>query len=364
MSVGTGYGFCVVGDCAPGALTAALAQCLGVRAADVEVAGEEYDPQTRNWQAAVSCDCAAADGEVSWVLDVYVSERVPAPPGSRDLARGLAAALGRVVVCEARPYQSGACWVAVPDGRTVRGRLYDPGDVAGRTGFVMDALESPLPQFPDARTDFIYEAVSLGRGWDFSQALRGLSSALRLWCPEGRLELRGSLATDAYDRFSDIDLRWTVPGERFAAAVAGAGECLGRVRPLLTARSDPEFHGAPDRRLLTYFFRDLPLFWRLDLEVRAASPSAGAIPAGGDWPPAVGALANAVGAVKAVRRGRDVETVRGLVERGFARVGAGEPASGRWAEDLVRLADAAERVDPGARALALRVRELVTAELT
>ncbi|BDH15313.1 hypothetical protein [Streptomyces hygroscopicus] len=363
MSVGTGHGFRVVGELEPEALAVALAGCLGVPTADVEVAGEEYDPETRHWDAAVSCDYAAADGDVSWVLEVHVTERVAAPPGSRELALGLAAALGRVVVYEAQPYQSAACWVAVPDGRTVRGRLYDLGYVAGREGFVMDTVESPLPPFPGARTDFLYEAVSFGQGWDFGEALRAIVSALRSQCPAGRLELRGSLAGDAYDRYSDIDLLWTVPGERFAAAVAGAGEALAGACPLLTARSDPEFHDAPDRRLLTYFFRDLPLFRRLDLDVRAGTPPVGPVPAGGGWPLAVSALANAVGAVKAVRRGRDAETVRGLVERGGARVGVREVASGRWADDLARLVDAAERADPRARELAGRVRELVTAEL-
>ncbi|MGW7634951.1 hypothetical protein [Streptomyces decoyicus] len=76
-----------------------------------------------------------------------------------------------------------------------------------------------------------------------------------------------------------------------------------------------------------------------------------------------GSLANAVAAVKAVRRGRDAETVRGLVERGGARVGVREVASGRWADDIARLVDAAERADPRAREPAGRVRELVTAEL-
>ncbi|MFG2829049.1 hypothetical protein ACGFWI_16565 [Streptomyces sp. NPDC048434] len=94
--------------------------------------------------------------------------------------------------------------------------------MAGRAGFVRDAVESSLPAFPGARTDFLYEAVSFGQGRDFGEALRALASALRSQCPEGRLELRGSLAGDAYDRYSDIDLLWNVPGERFAAAVAGA----------------------------------------------------------------------------------------------------------------------------------------------
>ncbi|PBC84652.1 MULTISPECIES: hypothetical protein [unclassified Streptomyces] len=40
-----------------------------------------------------------------------------------------------------------------------------------------------------------------------------------------------------------------------------------------------------------------------------------------------------------------------------------EATSGRWADDLARLVDAAERADPRARALAGRVRELVSVEL-
>ncbi|MCB5909557.1 hypothetical protein [Streptomyces pinistramenti] len=207
-----------------------------------------------------------------------------------------------------------------------------------------------------------------GIGGDPGEALGRFAGVLGASCPEGRTELRGSLASGTYDRFSDIDLRWTVPGERFAALVAGVGDQLGRAQPLLTARSDPDFHGSADRRLLTYFFRDLPLFRRLDLEIRAAGPARPPAPTGGGWPPPVSALANAVGAVKAVRRGRPDEVVRGLLDRGFARTGSAERACGAWAADLLRLVAAAERTgldaDPGAWALAARVRDLVTCELT
>jgi hypothetical protein len=132
---------------------------------------------------------------------------------------------------------------------------------------------------------------------------------------------------------------------------------LGVLRPLESVRSDPDFQRSARRRLLFVLFRDLPLFWRLDLEIWAASAEGDTTDepdaAGDDWSPYASALANAVAAVKAVRRGR-FEDARGLVDRGFERIGSRDRASGDWAGDITRLADQA--ASPG---LARRVRELV-----
>lgn len=110
----------------------------------------------------------------------------------------------------------------------------------------------------------------------------------------------------------------------------------------------------------------MPLFWRLDLDVRAASvaddphydagnPAAQARE--DEWSRPASALANAVGVVKAVARKRD-EEARGLLERGFARIGEEDGATGDWAGDVARLAHAAVRRDSSLTDLAAQVTAL------
>ncbi|MEU8976939.1 hypothetical protein AB0D11_48905, partial [Streptomyces monashensis] len=122
------------------------------------------------------------------------------------------------------------------------------------------------------------------------------------------------------DAFSDVDIAWVVPDAQFPDCLARTVEALGEVRPVDSVRIDPDFYRCDRRRLLFVRFAGLPLFWRLDLDVRTASvaddphydvgnPAARARE--GEWSRLAGALANAVGAVKAVARKRDDEA-RGL----------------------------------------------------
>ncbi|MGW1106001.1 hypothetical protein [Streptomyces sp. NPDC002540] len=62
-----------------------------------------------------------------------------------------------------------------------------------------------------------------------------------------------------------------MPDDRFDACVAAAVEVLEAVRPLDSLRTDPELRNSRERRLLFAAFRGLPLFWRVDLEIGAAS---------------------------------------------------------------------------------------------
>ncbi|HET6502744.1 MAG TPA: hypothetical protein VFG87_18465 [Amycolatopsis sp.] len=165
--------------------------------------------------------------------------------------------------------------------------------------------------------------------------------------------LRGSLAAGSADAYSDIDVEWIVPDDRFAACVRQAGAVLHLVQPVAEVRSDPDFLHSDRRRLLFVRFEQVPLFWRVDLSVRAQSvaedadydkgnPSAQARE--GEWSRPASALANAVGAVKAAARHRAGDA-RGLVDRGFARIGETDSATGAWTDDIRRLARAAARRD-------------------
>lgn len=165
-------------------------------------------------------------------------------------------------------------------------------------------------------------------------------------CPGSRAELRGSLAAGTADPYSDIDAVWTVPDDRFGDCVDRVGGLLGRVRPLLSLRGDPDTAGAPGRRLLFAAFEGLPPFWRLDLDITAEP---GAVPAAPTvrhpWPPAASALANGVAAVKALHRG-DPATAHALLTRACPRVGLPPHLTGRFPADLAALARAALALDP------------------
>ncbi|WP_179957050.1 nucleotidyltransferase domain-containing protein [Amycolatopsis anabasis] len=186
---------------------------------------------------------------------------------------------------------------------------------------------------------------------------RDLRVALEDACPGSRTEPRGSLARGTADAYSDIDLAWLVPGERFSRCVDRAAAAVDAVHPVELVRADPDFRHSANRRLLFFSFRDLPLFWRLDLEISTASGAGDAAEPGADWSRPASALANAVGTVKAVRRGRFTEA-SGLLDRGFQRIGADDRATGDWPGDIVRLTRAAARRDPALRAWAERIARL------
>ncbi|MFF4951538.1 hypothetical protein [Streptomyces chattanoogensis] len=280
-----GYDYFLVGKWEAEELLPALAEGFRVRPDEVDIAYDEdgAGAEDRNWAAPVLCEAHPVHGDCSWILQLY-AHGLAEVPDSRTLGLRLARWSGRVVLYSAPLVRPSAYWMATPDGRVGRARMYDPEDDWPDGTWRLETVELTVPQLPCVAVDFVYEMI--GDEMEDHRpvhTLRALVAALRECCPEGGLELRGSLAAGTHDRFSDFDLRWTVPGERFAEAVAGAGAHLGRSLPLLAARSDPELHGTPDRRLLTYFFRDPPLIRRLGLEVRAAG--------GGGGDPAAGELA-------------------------------------------------------------------------
>ncbi|MBA8955219.1 ankyrin repeat domain-containing protein [Actinomadura namibiensis] len=173
----------------------------------------------------------------------------------------------------------------------------------------------------------------MGLRIDRTRMAEQVRAALTAACPGSRAEPTGSPAAGGGDLYSGIDVRWVVPDEAFTRAVAEAPDVLGTVQPVDEVRAAP---GPPpgDRWLLSVRFRDVPLFWRLDLDVRAASAADG--PDHGS----AGALDDVLDAVRALARERPGEA-RGLLDRGFARLGAGDRATGRWLDDVARLARAA-----------------------
>jgi hypothetical protein len=193
-------------------------------------------------------------------------------------------------------------------------------------------------------------------------------TVLEAHCPGSRTKLTGSLAAGTADAFSDIDLAWIVPDAHFPDCLTHVAHALGQAQRVDSIRSDPDFLHSERRRLLFVRFAEVPLFWRLDLDVRAASvaddphhdtdhPAARA--RDDEWSRPASALANAIGAVKAAARRQD-DRARGLLDRGFARIGVADRATGAWTQDAARLAHAAALQEPSLTTLAEQVTHLAT----
>lgn len=161
---------------------------------------------------------------------------------------------------------------------------------------------------------------------------QSIFDALTQAVPGSSALLRGSLAEGRANAYSDIDVLWEVPDDLFPDCIERIAGFIGAVHPLESLRSSPDFQYSDRRRLLFVQFANLPLFWRLDLDLFAQSVSRD--PAydvdnpdarGGDWSATHSALMNATAALKALLRDRP-ETAAELLGRGFARVGLAPPS--------------------------------------
>jgi predicted nucleotidyltransferase len=147
-----------------------------------------------------------------------------------------------------------------------------------------------------------------------ARLVTNLLTRLTAAIPGSSALLRGSLAECRADSYSDIDLLWDVPDAAFNAAIAELPAILERVRTVASLRFDPDFEKSTKRRLAFIRFADVPLFWRVDLDIFARS-------VGRDpdydrdnssarstcWSFTESSLANAITAIKALHRGRDTE---------------------------------------------------------
>ena len=172
------------------------------------------------------------------------------------------------------------------------------------------------------------------------------------------MTLRGSLAAGTADAFSDIDILWSVPDERFAAACDDVSGIVAAVGPVSSLRIDPEA-GGPSRRLVFVRLSGLPLFWRLDLEIRSQChdervPEPPAEDA--EWSHTHSALMCAIAAIKALLRGRPEEGAK-LVSKGFERIHIPVPAV-TPRQQILALADTIYDADDSQAELAVEVRQL------
>ncbi len=195
-----------------------------------------------------------------------------------------------------------------------------------------------------------------------------IRAALAGAIPGSGTQLRGSLATGTADSYSDIDICWSVPDDRFAAAVDSAATAIGSVGELTSLRVDPDLARSDLRRLIFARLANAPLFWRIDLDIRAASIATdddydAANPAArseAEWSRPASAMENAVAAIKGAARGQ-MTAVAGLLDRGYERIGLVQPDDADLRARITRLADACAILEPALAGIAARVHELAMA---
>jgi len=176
-------------------------------------------------------------------------------------------------------------------------------------------------------------------------------------------QLRGSLADGNADTYSDIDVLWEVPDDLFQVSVDRIGDILSEAHLVESLRSAPDFQNSDKRRLFFVQFRDMPLFWRADIDVFAASVQRdpeydlhNEAAKGNDWSPTHSALMNAIAAVKALLRHKE-DAARQLLIRGFKRAGLDIP-EGSPQELILKLAEGVAAMDSTKAALVHGIVEL------
>ncbi len=195
-----------------------------------------------------------------------------------------------------------------------------------------------------------------------------LRAALEAEVPGSRTSLRGSLASGMADPYSDIDICWLVPDDRFAVAVESASAAIRSAHPVLSQRIDPDLSRSDRRRLVFIRLADVPLFWRVDIDIRTSSVAANdgyddgnpAARSKAGWSRPASAIENAIAAIKAaVRHQGDVAI--GLLSRGYARINLGFGPATDLPRAITVLADSCAALEPKLAYTAAEVREVVDA---
>lgn len=182
------------------------------------------------------------------------------------------------------------------------------------------------------------------------------------------VELRGSLASGTADPYSDIDLAWMVPDDLFEEAVMSAATAIQSVGTVSSLRHDPDLVRSDRRRLVFFRLARVPLFWRIDLDIRASSVAtddsydrSNPVARSEDgWSRPASAIENAAATIKAVVRGQH-STADGLLDRGYRRISLDQAPQADLPSRIITLADSCAALEPGLTALAAQVRQVVRA---
>ncbi len=242
------------------------------------------------------------------------------------------------------------------------------------TAHLTNALDTGLQNFHQAlRRSFGYWQRSLRPVADFDlrqehhQLLASsLLNALQKWVPGSDAQLRGSLGSGTADDYSDIDICWVVPDDSFTEAVDTMGAVLSCVKGVSTLHVDPECAHSAGRRLAFAHLSGVPLFWRVNIDIRANSVAADDLydahssdaysEAG--WPGPASAIENAIEAIEVAVRGQ-ANAADVLLRRGFERIGRDPGPTADLADAIISLADACATQEPCLTSMAAEMHQVV-----
>jgi len=140
---------------------------------------------------------------------------------------------------------------------------------------------------------------------------------------------------------------------------------LSQCNAVLALRTDPAFARSTGRRLVFARLHGLPLFWRLDIDIRATAAAAddqfdadnrdARSEAG--WSAPASAIENAIAAIKAAARGQ-ADTAENLLRRGCERIGHDPRPTAHLADGIINLADACATREPRLARMAAEIRQV------
>jgi hypothetical protein len=192
-----------------------------------------------------------------------------------------------------------------------------------------------------------------------------LLTALQGWIPGSLAQLRGSLGAGTADGYSDIEICWVVPDRDFTEAADTLGAAMSQRTAVLSLRTDPESARSARRRVVCARLADVPLFWRVDIDIRASSVGADDLHDAGSpdarneagWSAPASGIENAVAAIKAAARGQ-ADAADGLLRRGFEQIGHDPGPTVDLADAITSLADACAAQEPRLTRMAAEVRQV------
>lgn len=144
----------LTGELDPPRIATAMAALTSMPIETVDVTDDD-DPDSRNWDAAVSCVYRRVRGDITCLLDIYFTGAITIPPSEPEVAAHLAEQLRAAVLFPADEIMPSAYWAAAPGGLVTRARLYneDDLDMDPEEGqyYAIDAVAEPVPSLPSIR---------------------------------------------------------------------------------------------------------------------------------------------------------------------------------------------------------------------
>jgi hypothetical protein len=150
------YALLTIGDMFTEDLPPILAEAFKVAIHETDVS-DHSTLDDRNWDALITCDCEALDGDLTWLLEIYATAEVKEKPTMQGLALHLAKRFNKPFFFAWKETVPWVRRVAFPDGRLTLARVSELDDTG--SGLSVEVAEEEIPGMPHVRVDHLPEVV-------------------------------------------------------------------------------------------------------------------------------------------------------------------------------------------------------------